>query len=210
MASESLNDTGRLLRAAQGGDRVAFGSLVDRYRDRLEAFIRSRMGPSLLGKTDVEDVVQETVLKAFRSLRSFEWHGEESFLRWIIRIAANVIFQTARRERPGLIVPLLHDVSAGGPTQSTTMRRAERFDRLREAVKSLSPDYRQVVLLARIERLPIREVARRIGRSTKATNQLLWRAMQKLKASFGHTDSLGLPQENLESGSGHDGDQGLV
>jgi DNA-directed RNA polymerase specialized sigma24 family protein len=81
------------------------------------------------------------------------------------------------------------------------MRRVERFDRLRVAVQSLSPEHRQVVLLARVDRLPIREVARRMHRSVNATTQLLWRAMQKLKASFGDTESFHLPPQCLESRS---------
>ena len=61
-----------------------------------------------------------------------------------------------------------------------------------------------MIRLARVERLPISEVARRMDRSPGATSQLLWRALRKLKDSFGSTDSLHLPPRALEETGGSD------
>ena len=77
--------------------------------------------------------------------------------------------------------------------------REERFDRLEEALKSLSPDYQKVILLARVERLHLDEVAERMGRSRGAVRQLLWRALHELKNVFGETESLHLPPRSLNS-----------
>ena len=79
-------------------------------------------------------------------------------------------------------------------------RREERLSRLQEALEALSPEHREVIRLARFEGLPLREVARRMGRSPGAVRQLLWRALQALKASFGDTESLHLPERGLEDG----------
>jgi RNA polymerase sigma-70 factor (ECF subfamily) len=97
-------------------------------------------------------------------------------------------------------------VAGSDPSQSKNLRRRERFERLKGSLAALSPDHRQVILLARVERLSIEDVARRMDRSPEATRQLLWRAMKQLKASFGETDSLHLPPLNLESRSGPDGE----
>ena len=83
-------------------------------------------------------------------------------------------------------------------SQSRDARRNERFERLQRALDSLSDEHRRVVMLARIEKLPIAEVARRLERSPAATSQLLWRALKKLKESFGSTDSFHLPDRRLE------------
>ena len=77
------------------------------------------------------------------------------------------------------------------------MGRAERFDRLKVALDTLKPDHREVILLARIRRLPIEDVAKRMGRSPDAVGHLLRRAIQKLKISFGDTDSFRLPDRSL-------------
>ena len=181
-----------LVESAQGGDASAFAKLARQYQERLEALVRSRLGPGLEQKIGVEDVVQETFLKAFESLSLFAWQGENSFLRWLSRIAVNVIRETARHEKRGLIIPLACEVADTGISQSKAMRREDRFDRLQNALDSVSPEHRQVILLARVERLPIKEVARRMNRSPEATTQLLWRAIQKLKGLFGDTESLHL------------------
>jgi RNA polymerase sigma factor (sigma-70 family) len=69
-------------------------------------------------------------------------------------------------------------------------------------MESLPPDYREVIRLARLRRLPIKEVAQHLGRTPEATTQLLWRAVQKLRVSFGDTDSLHLPQRSLDQEGG--------
>ena len=84
------------------------------------------------------------------------------------------------------------------------MRRSERFDRLEEALKTLSPDHRQVITMARVDGLKIKEIAERMNRSPNAVMQLLWRALEKLKASFGETESLHLPDRNLLNDCGGD------
>ena len=80
---------------------------------------------------------------------------------------------------------------------SKNLRRNERFDRLKDSLESLSPEHREVILLMRIEGLPVEEVAKRMNRSPKATRQLLWRALKDLRESFGDTESLGLPERRL-------------
>jgi RNA polymerase sigma factor (sigma-70 family) len=77
------------------------------------------------------------------------------------------------------------------------MRRNERFERLREALDALSPDQREVIVLSRIEGLPVLEIAKRMERSPQAVYQLLWRAMKKLKVLFGETESLTLPHRTI-------------
>ena len=127
---------------------------------------------------------------------------EDSFLRWLSVIARNVVLEAVRRERTAPEPLPRGDPSAAGLSESRRLRREERFDRLQEALRRLSPIHRQVILLARIEKLPLKEVASRLGRSHDAARQLLRRALQELKGSFGDTESLGLPPRGLEEGTG--------
>ena len=170
--------TETLVNRARGGDRAAFEELVEKYEERLERWIRSRLGSDIERQLGVGDVVQETFLKTVKSLHQFDWQGEDSFLRWMNRIALNVIREAARRENRTLIIPLDEDIVAKGPTQSEALRRRERFGRLQAALDTLSADHRQVIVMARLKRLPMKEVARRMERTPEAVTQLLWRAMK--------------------------------
>ena len=198
----TADDTARgLIARAQEGDRAAFDRLVEVYRDRLAARIETRVGASLRQAVEVEDILQETLLRAFRSLGRFEWRGEESFHRWLCGIAEHAILKAAHRHRRGPGEPLRADLAGKGTSPSTLLRRNERFDRLQDSMDSLSDDHREVIRLARIERLPMEEIARRLGRSPEATKQLLRRALVKLREKFGETESIHLPDRRLEGGA---------
>ena len=80
---------------------------------------------------------------------------------------------------------------------STAARREERFERLKNALERLSPEHGKVILLARVERIPGREIAVRMHRSPQAVAKLLSRALLKLKEEFGDTESLHLPDRTL-------------
>ena len=181
---------------AGAGDRAAFETLAGEERPRLEAHIRSRLGGALRRNVDPEDIVQETLLRAFQSIPEMEWRGEAAFRSWLRTTAEHVLLKAAQSNRrtPS---PLDPEVPTDDPSPSRVQVRNERFERLRQAIVGLSPDYRQVIVLARIERLRIREIAKRMERSEDAVKQLLARALRKLKESFGDTGSLHLPDRRL-------------
>ena len=194
--------TEQLIQRVREGDREAFDRLTARFRGRLEGLIHTRLGASLRAKVTTEDIVQETVLRAFRSIDRFERGDDDAFFRWLAGIASNVVRETARRHRGEQHIALDDEIPSSGVSQSRAGQRDERFDRLQSALDSLGPDHRTVILLARVEGLPLAEVARRMKRSTEAVSQLLWRALKKLKESFGSTDSFHLPNRRLEDRGG--------
>jgi RNA polymerase sigma-70 factor (ECF subfamily) len=200
----SEHSTPVLIRRAQGGDRASFDALVELYRERLEAFIKSRLGAHLQQVVEHDDVLQETLLRAYQSIERFSWRGEESFMHWIDGIAENVILNIAKKYPRSQTLRLIRSASAEGVSPSKAMRRDERFSRLEGCLKGLSEDHRTVILLARIEGLPIKEIARRMQRSESAVKNLLLRALKSLKQSFGSTESLNLPDRSLRAGGNGD------
>ena len=191
------DSTGNLVRKAKLGDRAAFDALVERHRARLEAFIDPRLGRQLRPKIGVEDVLQDTFLRAFRSLDRFSMKDEESLCRWLCGIAEHVILYAAQKYQHER-TPIHRDLPGGDPSPTKMARRNERFERLRGALADLGAEHREVILLARIERLKIKEIAERMSRSQDAVKQLLARALRKLKSAFGDTESLHLPDRSLE------------
>ena len=199
--------TAQLVQLAKAGDREAFDRLVALFRPRLEAAVATRIGPGLRAKLEVEDVVQETILRALRSIESFEWRGDESFLRWLAGIAEHILRDQADRERLRRAVALESDVAGEGTSPSVAARREERFSRLEQAIEVLPPEYREVILLARVEGLPVQKIAERLGMTPNAVSQRLWRALRKLRDEFGETESFHLPPRRLGGKSGQHGGQ---
>lgn len=201
---------------AQGGDEDAFADLVRATRPRLEVLVHIRMGRRLRRVVDPEDVLQETYFRAYRALPSFDYHSRTAAFRWLATMAERVIVQFARyyltaqkragpRSEEGRSPPwvrprgsdfwgLLPSVAS---CPAATLMREERFDRLERALEQLSPEHREVILLARVHELTIQEIASRMGRTPEAVSMLLLRAVRKLREIFGDTDSWRLPAHRI-------------
>ena len=197
MDSDDRQDS--LVRAAVDGNRAAFEELAELHRARLASLIPLRLRTHYLHRSlEPDDVFQETLTRAFRSIERFEWRGGDSCFQWLMGIAERVILEAARRHRRDIGLKLERKPQASTPSPSRLVRREERFDRLEKAVEGLSPDHRRVILLSRIDGLQIREIAARMGRSEDATKKLLARALRSLKRSFGDTQSFSLPERRFE------------
>ncbi len=194
----------QIVSKAQGGDREAFDALVSMVRPRLVGVVKSLLGERVKRTIDLDDVLQEICLRAYESIRDFSWQGDDSFLRWLSVIGRNVILESAKRSRREP-APLPEEVvHASGVSETRRLRREERFDRLEATLKDLSPAHREVILLAKIEKLPLKVVAERMNRSHQGVRQLLRRALQSLKEGFGDTESLHLPHRRLDRGAEND------
>lgn len=197
---ESQEDLRQWIRQAQAGDRCALERLFQHNRGPLEATVRQRLGKHLRQEIEVDDVLQETFLKALQSMGSYRDQGRDSFLNWLRGIAENLLLYWARQHQRARCLPMDREVGKSCTPPSREMRRQERFERLQDALSRLSPEHREVILMARVEGIPTQEIARRLGRSQAAVKQMLWRAIQKLGERFGETESLHLPQRSLLGG----------
>ncbi|HUY13515.1 MAG TPA: sigma-70 family RNA polymerase sigma factor [Terriglobia bacterium] len=81
------------IKSAQGGDRESFGLLVQQHQRRVFSLVFNLVRRP----TDVEDLVQEIFIKAYRAIRSYNFKA--SFAAWISRIAVNHCYDYLRRER---------------------------------------------------------------------------------------------------------------
>ena len=172
--------------------------LVVHFRAQLEAFVRARLSPSLLGIVEAEDIVQDTFARSFQLLDRVQWQGEKAFFSWLCGIAVNVLREASRQYLKIDIESRNPQLAGSTTTPSRHKRRNERFERLKTALQQLSEDHRKVITLSRIQGLPAKEVAQRMNRSVEATYQLLWRATKQLKEEFGNTESLRLPPRSIE------------
>jgi len=194
-----------LVERAQAGDREAFSALVERFRDRLRLWIetkaRLRLGPSI----EIDEVLQETFVRAFESIARFEWQGDDAFEKWLCGIARNVLLKSAKKHRAQQGLEAAADLPALDESPGTALRRDERFERLEKALAGLSPEYRQVVRLARIDGLKVKEIAARLEKTPNAVKHLLARALKELRERFGDTESFHLPHRSLKREGEGDG-----
>jgi len=190
-----------VLRDARAGSRSAFERITEKHRRDLLRYAASRIGPVLRGRLEPEDIVQDTLLKAYQGLDRFQWKGPESLGRWLRGIAEHLIRNAARNGGAGgaEIRSISLEPASQDPSPSRQARREERFERLQEALRHLSPEHREAIECARIRAMSIRQIAERMGRSEGAVKKLLARALEKLRDRFGDTVSLGLPARILET-----------
>jgi len=188
-------ETTALLRGAKEGSAEALEEIYRRYAGRLLALVRLRLGRGLRSRLESRDILQACLLKSFERLDQFEGSEAASLMAWLARIAENEIRdqadfhhrgrRDARREAP------LEE--AGGPAAQhlrSALSRAilgEEFLRLEKALETLPEDYREVVLLRKMEERSWREVAGRLGRSEDACRMLLGRAMTALTLAMGES-----------------------
>ena len=201
-----MQSSDELFVLAKTGDRAAFDELLNLLRPKITAFCRGRMGADLRKAVEVNDILQDTSLKAFASIKNVQWQGERALCSWFCGIAQNVIYTYSKRLLR--IKPVAADYELAdqdGASPSRQARRGERFDRLQKAMDRLTVEQQQVVRLTRIQGLSVRDAASRMDRSEKATYQLLWRAVQKLREAFGDTASFRLPANSNLNSDNHDG-----
>jgi len=168
-------DEAELVRKAQGGDKPSFATLVDRYWERLYRWLcrLTRNG------TVAEDLTQETFLKAFAALKSFQ--AGSNFRAWLFRIAHNN-FVNQRRANRHTRVPLAPEIAEEprGPVGEALSREALRL--VAEAVAKLPSDFRGALLLRVEEELSFREIAEILGITEETARWRVFKARQKLMA----------------------------
>ena len=189
---EAPTTTHGLVERAKNADSRAFSQIFRKYRPRLAVLIHYRLGPELRRYGDVDDILQETFFRAFRDLTNFKYESPGSFMSWLSRIAGHAIADMARaqsrKKRQADFVSFRSESNPGGaePTDSHTPSRIfseqEGLGRLLARLDSLPADYRQIILLIKVEGLTTSEAAERLGKSSPAVSLLLHRAIKKFGA----------------------------
>ena len=178
------------VQSARSGDRASREALFERHGEKLRLYVEFRLGPALARRVEVEDVVQETMLRAWRDIGQATLSGDGAFFGWLSTIARHVIADVARAaralKRGGEPLPLDRstwsrmgdgDPANLGAGPRTRALRNELRERMRVAFHSLSPRHRRVIALRQFEQRSAREAAPRLGCSEMAVHALFRRAL---------------------------------
>ncbi len=187
---EPPTSTFTLLEKARNGDDEALSRAFEKSRRRLAVLIHFKLAPR--DSADAEDVLQETCLRALRAIDRFQYQSPGSFVRWLSSIAEHVIVDRARyrsREcRAGEEVPFRSASNPLGPepadsrTPSRLFAQEEAMQRLLDRLAALPENYREAILMAKIEGLSTAEMAERLGKSREEVSQLVFRAVKRFRA----------------------------
>jgi RNA polymerase sigma-70 factor (ECF subfamily) len=191
---EPVTSSHGLVERVKQGDHDAFSCLFEKYRSRLAVLVHYKLGQDVRRDADVDDVIQETLLRSYRDIEQFEYQAPGSFMSWLARIAGHVVVDMARaqnrQKRAGEHIRFRSESNPAGPepahsnTASQIFTQNEALARFVETLRRLPEDYQRVILLAKVEGLSTLEVAQQLEKSNESTSLLLHRAIKRLRSLY--------------------------
>ncbi len=176
------HDDKSLIEACRAGDTEAFGILVSQYQDRLYPTVFRLTGCA----EEAQDLLQDAFLRAFEKLDHF--HGDSSFYTWVYRIAVNLTLSNRRRKRLSVSLQQGREGNSSEPAAdveesdpSLPLERAERDRLIQEALGSLAPDHRAVVVMKEFDGLHYEEIGAILGIPVGTVRSRLHRARCELR-----------------------------
>jgi RNA polymerase sigma-70 factor (ECF subfamily) len=193
----------QLLDAARNGDEDALAVLVERHRDRLERMVRLRMDRRLQGRVDAADVVQDTYLAVLSKFPQYSADPRLPFYLWLRLEVGQKLVDLHRFHLGAQMRDAGQEVSLHrGPlpqvsslslaeqllgkltTASRAAMRAELKIRVQEALNSMDPQDREMLILRHFEELSNGEAAQVLGIKPSAAVNRYVRALKRLKDVF--------------------------
>lgn len=150
------------------------------YSDRVYRFIYLLVRH----KETAEDLTQETFYKALKGFSQF--NNQSTVLTWLLKIAQNVTYDHFRRKR---IIQFFkwgneNDVDTKSPTPESSAEKSEDLTQLYEALSRLKEDYRDVLILRKVNECSIKETAYILGWTEAKVKSKMTRGFEALRQEF--------------------------
>jgi RNA polymerase sigma-70 factor (ECF subfamily) len=181
LAMETTDPDLALVRLAQAGDQRAFEALVVKYQRRIARHVARYVRRA----SDVEDVVQDTFIRAYRGLGSFR--GDSAFYSWLYRIATNVALTAVKRdqnpvllgddapeERADAFEPGVSD----NEDPERTMIAKQIAEAVEKAIARLQPTLSEALMLFEVEGKTYPEIAQVLGIPVGTVRTRIFRARE--------------------------------
>lgn len=168
-------DLEALMRAANGGDATAYRKLLDALLPRLRVAVRTGLARNGGNASDVEDVVQETLLAIH--LKRHTWDAGQPLLPWVRAVAYHKVIDSLRRRGSAKHVPIEDYMQiVDSPSEAPASGGSVSL----ELLAFLNPRSRQIVESITIEGRSAREAGAQLGMSEGAVRVALHRALKDL------------------------------
>ena len=184
MQRDAVSDEDLVIQA-QGGDLDAYDSLVARYQEKIWSLLY-KFCPH---QSELEDLVQETLIKAYNNLH--KWRPEGRFRGWLMRIATNTGYDYCRRRKnEPITIAQKGEVDSDLEPLNLVMSKDETkeshpySDIVERILIELKPEDRMVVTLQYYERIPLPEIAERLNWNLSKTKVRSHRARKRLETAL--------------------------
>lgn len=167
----------KIIRQAQKGDAESFGLLYDHYLPKIYRFIFIKTSI----KEEAEDFTHEVFLSAWKNIENYDHRGYP-FSSWLYQIARNRVIDSYRTKKDVISMENLGENAL--PVKAmieSELDKEKEINAVKSAIKSLSEDQQNVIILRYIEDLTPAEIAAAINRSEGAVRLIQHRAVVKLR-----------------------------
>jgi RNA polymerase sigma-70 factor (ECF subfamily) len=165
-----------LVARAQKGDADAFGCLYRRYVEAIYRYLSVR----LRDVQEAEDLTEDVFFRSFQSLSGYRERGWP-FSAFLYRVAKNMLIDYYRQKKPEIGLAAAERTPDSLRPLDDHVIRGEQLGVLRQALDTIPPNYREVVILRVILSLPTSVVARWMNQTEGATRVLLHRALESIR-----------------------------
>ncbi len=200
------------------GNEKAFEILLHRHKSRVFTAIYLIVKDRYIA----EDLLQETFIKAINTIRGGRYNEEGKFLPWISRIAHNLAIDHFRKEKryPEIILedgsPLLNSMQFAEESIEDKQIMKDTAARLRELIKELPEEQKQVLIMRHYLKMSFQEIAERTGVSINTALGRMRYALINLRKKMiknhlaydqnfypKRSDEVPIPRDNGEGGAGN-------
>lgn len=214
------NEESDLIQRAAGGDAVAVQLLLVRHHAALVSHLERRLPAALAEFIAVDDLCQETYIRAMRKLADFQPTAEGGFSAWLRTIAERRLTDAIRAAKAAKrgggqrisepigaeatsMVALLEILAVDEQTPSQSVARREFAEHVQASLEQLEADYREALRLRYVQGQGVAEIAAAMGRTEGAVKMLCNRGLKQLADRMGDLSpfvsrTLCLPPQRLK------------
>jgi RNA polymerase sigma-70 factor, ECF subfamily len=178
-----------LVRQAKAGDQAAVEALFARYEARLRRWAHGRLPAGARGALDTQDLVQDTLIRVFRRLETFEPRHPGAFRDYVWTTMWNAVRDLARTSKRRGPVDTLDEfrIPSADPSPLEEAVGRETLARYEAAMERLRPEEREIIIMRMEVGLSHAEIAEALGKpSAAAAHMAVTRALVRLAEEMAH------------------------
>jgi RNA polymerase sigma factor (sigma-70 family) len=164
MENTRINDS-ELVSLYKNGNEEAFSELVERHKSRIYTAVYLIVKDRYIA----EDLLQETFIKAIKTIKAGRYNEEGKFLPWITRIAHNLAVDYFRKQKryPTIILEdgtkIFNDLEFSEESTESQQIKQDTYSRLRDLIKDLPEAQREVLMMRHYMEMSFQEIAENTG-----------------------------------------------
>lgn len=154
-----------LVLAYQNGEQKVFQILLERHQQRVFNYILSLVKDPAVA----DDIFQDTFIKVVNTLRSGAYHDEGKFIKWVMRIAHNLVIDNARKGQKYRMVydndeySVFDTLNTSEFNVQDKMIKAQIYKDIKYLIKQLPKEQRRVLIMRHYADMSFKEIAERTG-----------------------------------------------